>query len=110
MSNELVLWQMRKVGADVNGSEGIKFADKQYQFLELLQDLYDCNCLKGDLYTDNIVKEIWDNIRRYPEPLQKIADGFQELSDQICIAVSGDCTSKKDSDFSIVKEDKINYN
>ena len=95
MGNEIVLLQMRKVGAEQNSSEGMKFADRQYQFLEWLQELYDCNCLKGNFYTNNIVQEVWDKIRRHSDPLQAIEDGFNQLNEQLKIAISGDAEALK---------------
>lgn len=90
MVNEKIKWQMRKIGYNANGREGIAFADRQYQFLEWLQDLYDHNCLKGDFHTNNIIEELWDKIRRFPEPLQKMEEGYSQMYEQFMIEISGD--------------------
>ena len=78
------------------GAEGIKYADRQYQFLRWLQEMYDCNCLKGNFHTDNIVEELWDEVRRFPDPLKKIEEGFDELNEQLRMALSGDARAKND--------------
>lgn len=96
MDNQLVKLQMRKIGYNqgtkgiIGAAAGMEFADKQFGFLEWLQDLYDSNCLSGNFYTENIVREIWDIVRKQPDPLQKLEDGNSNLYEQLRIALSGD--------------------
>lgn len=90
MGNDFIRWQMKKVGWDSNGKEGIELAEKQFQFLEWLQDLYNHNCLKGKFYTKNIIKELWDEIRQYPDPLQKMGNGYQKMYQIFSVSISGD--------------------
>ena len=90
MKDDRIRWQMRKIGYDAKGCEGIAFADRQYQFLEWLQDLYNHNCLKGDFHTDNIIQELWDEIRRFPNPLQKMEEGYIQMYEQFEMIISGD--------------------
>lgn len=105
MENEKIKLQMRKSGYDmacrakflnpnINCADGVAFADRQFAFLTWLQSLYDCNCLKGDFHTDNIVKELWDRVRRFPDPLQKLEDGSIELNKTFQMVISGDDRTK----------------
>lgn len=96
MDNQLVLFQMRKIGYNqgikgiIGAAAGVEFADKEYEFLEWLQYLYDTNCLKGNFYTKNIIKEIWDIVRKTSDPLQVLSDGNSNMYEQLTIALSGD--------------------
>lgn len=96
MVNQLIKWQMRKIGYTMglkNGlgaAVGVEFADKQFAFLEWLQDLYDSNCLKGAFYTNDIVKEIWDTVKRHTDPLQELEDGYNEMYEKFMMTIEGD--------------------
>lgn len=92
MDNNLVRWQMRKMGYDMhNKKDGIAFADEQYHFLEWLQSLYDSGCLDGGFYTDNIVKEMWNRFRlSCSDPLLALKDFNCYLYKELSIAVTGD--------------------
>ena len=88
--NEHIFWQMRKYGYNKDRKNGVQYADKQYQFLEWLQDMYDQKHLTGNFHSDNIIREIWNKAKRLPEPLQTIEQGGNDLYDSIMIEISGD--------------------
>lgn len=76
---DIIKIQMRKIGFDQYGKKGIELADKEYGVLRWLQDLYDRNCLEGNFYTQDIVKEVWDCVLQGSNPLNKIDEAYDDM-------------------------------
>ena len=90
MDNELIRWQMRKIAYDFQKThKSIEYADKQYLLLEWFQDAYKRGFLKGNFYTDNIIREIWNRFHLKPSPLQEM-DISNEIYESFELFLSGD--------------------
>ena len=90
MSNELILWQMRKCAYNNGKSkDSIQFADKMFHFIEWLQDKYLQGVLVGNFHSHNIVKEIWNKFSKEPGPLQSM-HSFSNVYDSFGMYFTGD--------------------
>lgn len=89
MDNELILWQMRKIGYDTDRKAGIAHADIHFQLLQWLQDAYDHGGLSGNFHSDNIIREVWNKFSRTDNPLTEM-DNYSFVYDTFNMIFSGD--------------------
>lgn len=83
MNNIMIRLQMRKVGYNSMKAKGVALADDMYNFLVMLQELYDSGYLEcTNFSTDNLVGNLWDKSLKEANPLKVVKDNKEAILSQ----------------------------